>query len=332
MRAASWILVVIACVIASSLRSQSIYATHVISSDTQGGAGGGMFLPTNALGAPGGVLDVHSLGIGGSLTLGFAATIVDGPGADFLVAENPFHVTFQNTFAEVAFVEVSSNGTDFARFASAYYGPQVEPGSFGTVAVGSYENLTGQTPSAVSGNPVVDPQDVVEAGGDAFDLTDLQADPLVQQGLVDLQAITQVRLVDVQSGIDVDSRGVLIRDAGVGSADIDAVTVIHHNGNVHGNGPLVDLQVQPDGTFTLRIEDPDGWQDLDGSSLRMALFGQSLDPAQLLSGMLVIGADADGFTLLQPLPLPPELLVRLSVSVKDVAGQRSGVSRSRPLN
>ena len=322
----------VACVIASPLRSQSIYATHVISSDTQGGAGGGTFLPTNALGAPAGALDVHSLGIGGSLTLGFSATIVDGPGADFLVAENPFYVTFQSTFAEVAFVEVSSNGVDFARFASAYYGAQVEPGSFGTVAVGSYDNLTGQTPSALASNPLADPQDVVEGGGDAFDLATLQSHPLVVQGLVDLHAITQVRLVDARSGVDVDSRGVTIRDAGAGSADIDAVTVIHHNGNVTGSGPLVDLQVLPDGTFTLRIEDPDGWQDLDGSSLRMALFGQPLDPAQLLSGMLVIGADSDGFTLLQPLPLPPDLLVRLSVSVKDLAGQRSGVSRSRPLN
>jgi len=325
-------MVAVAFLVAGLVRGQSIFATHVVGANTQGGAGGGTFAPANSLGAPGGALDVHSLGLGGSLTLGFAVTIADGNGADLLVAENPFHVTFNRTFAEVAFVEVSSNGVDFARFPSAFFGPQVEPGAFGTVPVGSYENLTGQTPAALASNPTVDPQDLVEAGGDAFDLSDLQSHPLVLQGLVDLQAITQLRIVDARSGVDLDSRGVTIRDAGAGSADIDAVTVIHHTGNLVTDGPLVDLQVQPDGTFTLRIEDPDGWQDLDGGSLRMALFGQRIDPALLLSGMQVIAADPHGFTLLQPFGLPPGLLARLSVSVKDLGGHRSGASRSRPVN
>ena len=317
--------------LAAHAAAQNVFATRVVQSDTRGGAGGGIFAPTNALGAPAGSLSVHSLGIGGSLTLGFDVVIVDGPGADFLVSENPFHTTFSESFAEVAFVEVSSDGANFARMPSRYYGPQVDPGAFGTLTVGSYDNLTGQTPNLSAVDPAADPQDVVEAGGDAFDLADLRQHPQVLAGLVDLRNVSQVRLVDARSGIDTDSSGALVRDAGAGSADIDAVTVIQHQANQSATAPAVDLQMQIDGTFTLRIEDPDGWQDLDGASLRTAVFGRPLDPQAVLSGLVLVAADARGFTLRQPVPLPPGLLLRVSVSVKDLAGQRSGVSRSRPL-
>jgi hypothetical protein len=199
------------CLLAANAVAQSVHATRVEHVDTQGGAGGGTFLPANALGPPQGPLHVHSLGIGGSLTLGFDVVIVDGPGADFLVAENPFHVAFETSFAEVAFVEVSSNGIDFARFPSRYFGPQVDPGAFGTVTVGSYENLTGQSPAVGIGVAGADPQDVVEAGGDAFDLRDLQGHPLVQLGLVDLTNITRIRIVDARTGVDRDSTGVFVQ-------------------------------------------------------------------------------------------------------------------------
>lgn len=314
----------------ASAQAPSIFATQVIASDTRGGAGGGIFNPSLALGAPHGALDVHSLGIGGSLTLGFAVTIDDGPGADLIVSENCFHASFTDAFAEVAFVEVSSNGVDFARLPSAYYGAQAEPGPFGTMTVGSYDNLAGQTPCRAATDPAADPQDLVEAGGDAFDLADLASDPLVLQQRVDLHAITQVRLVDAVSGSALDSRSVLIRDAGAGSADIDAVTVIHHQGNASGNGPRVRLDLRADGSFTLRLEDPDGWQDLDPSSLRCALWGQRLDIGALFAVLQLQQWDQNGLTLVQPWPLPPSLRLRLSVSVKDRAGQRSGQSRSRP--
>lgn len=320
--------------LASSLalpaQAPSIFATQVIAADTRGGLGGGIFNPSLALGAPGGWLDVHSLGVGGSLTLGFAVTIADGPGADLIVSENCFHAALTSSFAEVAFVEVSSNGVDFARFPAAYYGPQQEPGPFGTMEVGSYDNLAGQTPCLAATDPLADPQDVVEAGGDAFDLADLAQHPLVLQQRVDLQAIAEVRIVDAQSGVDRDSRGVLVRDPGAGSADIDAVTVIHHQGNAVPNGPRVSLDVRADGTFTLRLEDPDGWQDLDPASLRWSLWGQRLPFPALLSIVQVQQWDANGLTLVQPFPLPPGFAARVSVSVKDRAGHRSGQSRSRP--
>ncbi len=317
--------------VSSSLAAQSFFAAQVLASNTNGNAGGGIFQPANALGAPQGVLHVHSLGIGGDLVLGFAVPIADGPGADLIVAENPFRTSPGgiDTFAETMFVEVSSDGVHFARMPARYFGPPVAPGPFGTVPVGTYSGLAGQTP-VLATLPGADARDVVEAGGDAFDLADLAGDPLVVLGVVDLQAIACVRLVDVPSGQALDSRGTPILDPGAGSADVDAVTAIHQRGLVDPSGPRVALTVAVDGTAVLRIEDPDGWQDLDPASLRAALFGIPVDAFGLLSAFALQQADALGFTLVQPAPLPPSLLFTVAFSVKDRAGHRSGQSRSRP--
>jgi hypothetical protein len=321
-----------ALALSPSLGAQAgVFATQVLGSNTNGNSGGGVFNPLNALGAPQGGMDVHSLGIGGDLTLGFALPIVDGPGADLIVGENPFRLAANGwtTFAEMMFVEVSSDGVHFARFPARYFGLPVQPGPFGTVQVGTYGNLAGQTP-VLATMPGADVQDVVEAGGDAFDLADLSGDPLVLLGLVDLQAIAAVRLVDVVSGQSVDSRGIPIFDPGSGSADVDAVTVIHQQGAVSANGPRVAISIQVDGTLTLRMEDPDGWQDLDVGSLRAALFGIPIDAGALLASLTLQQADPLGFTLVQPVPLPPSFLFAFSFSLKDLAGHRSGLSRSRP--
>ena len=52
------------------------------------------------------------LGDDGSLVLTFPAPIADGAGPDFAVFEN----AFSTEFLELAFVEVSSDGTNFTRF------------------------------------------------------------------------------------------------------------------------------------------------------------------------------------------------------------------------
>jgi len=317
-----------------SLPAQSVFATQVVSSNTNGGSGGGIFAPVNALGAPLGALDVHSLGIGGQLTLGFQVPIANGPGADFLVAENPFLVggTFFATFAELMFVEVSSDGVQFARFPSRWFGPASAPGAFGSLPVGSASNLAGQH---VAFGPIAgaDPQDVVAAGGDAFDLADLALHPLVTAGVVDLAAITQVRLVDVVAGQSTDSGGTTIFDPGTGSADVDAVTVIHQQGLVDAHGPNVAITIAVDGTIVVRLEDPDGWQDLDYTTLHSALFGVPIDPGAMISTFFQVQvADATGFTLVQPFALPADLLFTLSFSVKDLQGHRSGAQKTRPTN
>ncbi|MCK4822506.1 PEP-CTERM sorting domain-containing protein, partial [bacterium] len=71
--------------------------------------------PDKALGkAVGTSYDIVSLGRGGEITLTFANPMDDGAGSDFAVFEN----SLNDTFLELGYVEVSSNGTDFFRFAN----------------------------------------------------------------------------------------------------------------------------------------------------------------------------------------------------------------------
>ncbi len=322
---------------ASSLSAQSpsIHATEVIDFDSNNMAGGGIFDPAKSLGPPTGAglfagsVDVHSLGAGGFLTLGFELQLIDGPGADFIVSENPFLTGPFESFAETFFVEVSSDGVNFARIPADYYGPSTSPGGFGVSGIGVFGNLGGSIPVR-AGNPGVDLQDPVDAGGDAFDLADLAADPLVIAGLLDLQAVSQVRLVDVLGAVDQDSKGRIIQDPSSGSADIDAVTLIHHEGNDSDNAPLVELRIPSDGAFEVFFEDPDGLLDLDLASLKAALFGQRIDPLALLRATYIseISPTRVGFKFL--FGLPPGLHYQLAFSIRDKQGQRSGASRVRP--
>jgi hypothetical protein len=275
-----------------------------------------------------GSLHVHSLGIQGWLALGFDGAIADGPGADFIVSENAFYVVLPAAFAEVAFVEVSSNGADYARFPAFYWGPQSSGGT-SIALVGSYSGLAGQTPVYAGSGALVDPQDVCEAGGDAFDLADLRDHPLVRAGRLDLQAISSVRLVDVRDG-DLDARGVAIRDPQLGSADVDAVTVIHQAGSLTPHHPEVRVDIPPDGNFSVSVRDPDGLADLDLGSLRLALWGLPVSPIDVLS-VMQLAVDANGFTARLGAPLPPGFVLQLAASVRDRAGHRSGAVRQRPL-
>ena len=154
----------------------------------------------------------------------------------------------------------------------------------------------------------------------------------VLSGAVDLQDIRQVRLVDVRDGIDRDSRGVLIYDPGSGSADIDAVTAIHDTASVSASGPSVDVTVPSDGAFEISIHDPDGWQDLDPASLRVALWGVEVRFVDLMALMYPTQITATGFTLKLRGTLPTGFAIRVSASVRDLSGHRSGDARSRPLN
>jgi hypothetical protein len=109
-------------------------------------------------------LDVASLGNGGAITLGFAPSmIVDGPGPDFIVFENPFYAGGEknSVFAELATVSVSADGQDFQAFPCTATAPP-------------YGSCAGWHP--VYANPDkndIDPTDPTRAGGDAFDLADL---------------------------------------------------------------------------------------------------------------------------------------------------------------
>ncbi|MEM6292685.1 MAG: cell surface protein [Myxococcota bacterium] len=138
-------------------------------------------LPDIVLGPPvpdpggGGSLDVASLGCGGVITLFFDPPgIVDGPGDDFVVFENPF-ATGDETFAEPARVLVSDDGRVWFAFDCQLDGQGTWP------------------PAGCAGvNPVIPidadalAADPTQAGGDGFDLAD-----------VGLSEARYVRLVDV---------------------------------------------------------------------------------------------------------------------------------------
>jgi len=85
--------------------------------------------PAKALGkALGTAMDIVCLGRGGQITMTFSDPILDGDGYDFAVFENGV----DDTFLELAWVEVSSDGTHFVRF--PHYSDTANPvAGFGSV-------------------------------------------------------------------------------------------------------------------------------------------------------------------------------------------------------
>jgi hypothetical protein len=141
------------------------FADAVVSFEPGPDAGfGSESYPDIVLGSPegrgpgAGSLHVLSLGEGGSIVLEFMDLgIVDGPGADVLVFENPF-----SGWIETAFVEASVDG-------ETWYAWPCEP-----------ENTEEDFPGCAGVNSVyatsellIDPTDPVQAGGDAFDLAEI---------------------------------------------------------------------------------------------------------------------------------------------------------------
>lgn len=157
---------------------------------------------------------VVSLGDGGTATLTFSSGIANGPGADFVVFENGLN----DTFLELAFVEVSSDGAHFVRFPAVSEIPSdVQVGSFGSVDCRYIHNFAGKYRVGY---------------GTPFDLEDL-----IDSTGIDLDAITHVRLVDIIGTIDpayatYDSQGNITNDPyptpfESGGFDLDGVGVIN---------------------------------------------------------------------------------------------------------
>lgn len=169
--------------------------------------------PTHALGpATGNPFDITSLGDldeqelaagvwPGSITLTFGDPkqpediryIRNGRGYDFAVFENGILSQFNTgggsvagkMMAELAFVEVSTDGFVFARFPSVSL-TAGRVGPYGTIDVTDVYNLAGKHPNADS-----------VCVGTPFDLDDLRDHPLVREGRVDLERICFVRIVDI---------------------------------------------------------------------------------------------------------------------------------------
>ena len=158
---------------------------------------------------------VVSLGDFGSITLTFEYPIKNGPGYDFAVFEN----SFSNTFLELAFVEVSTDGVTFVRFPAVSLTPETEIGGFGSVDATKIYNLAGK----------------YKAGyGTPFNLDDI-ADSVG----IDINNINYVKLIDVVGTTNAnfatyDSQGHIVIDPyatpfASGGFDLDAVGVINED-------------------------------------------------------------------------------------------------------
>ena len=158
--------------------------------------------PAMALGpAEGTSVDIVSLGRGGEITLTFDTPIVDAAGSDFAIFEN----SFNDTFLELAWVEVSSNGIDFVRFDNDSLTPEAT-GPFGAVDPTNLLGLAGK---------------YRQGFGTPFDLAE-----------VGLGFATHVRLLDIiGDGSALDSSGDPIFDpfpsTGAAGFDLDGIGVIH---------------------------------------------------------------------------------------------------------
>lgn len=150
------------------------YAVELLDFSPGPGAGYGQErLPDIVLGPPQGhgalqgSLDVLSLGAGGSITLGFGGCeVVDGPGPDLLVFENPFWAAGdpQRVFAELGEVSVSQDGESWHSFACD---PSPE---------GSWGGCAGWTPTQDFATDSLQTLDPEICGGDSFDLAQLGLD------------------------------------------------------------------------------------------------------------------------------------------------------------
>ncbi|MGX7666817.1 T9SS type A sorting domain-containing protein [Flavobacterium pedocola] len=170
---------------------------------------------SEALGSPNGsTMTVVSLGDGGSAVVTFNQPITNGTGYDFAVFEN----SFSDTFLELAFVEVSSDGTNFFRFpAHSETQTSTQIGGFGAVDCRYLNNLAGKYKLGY---------------GTPFDLSDL-----ADNALLNKSAITHVKIIDVVGSINAsyatyDSYGNKVNDPfttpfASGGFDLDAVGVIN---------------------------------------------------------------------------------------------------------
>lgn len=183
------------------------WATGVFSYQPSPGVGPDWTDPDKALGpATGENFDIVSLGDldqdqidqgvpPGQLTLFFSEPnqIRDVNGYDFVVFENGF-VSNYNTgggsiagemFSELGYVEVSSDGVNFARFPAISLTPGLV-GPYGAIEISNILNLVGKHPN-----------DYGICVGTPFDLSEIANDQMVKDGIVDINNISYVRIVDV---------------------------------------------------------------------------------------------------------------------------------------
>lgn len=206
---------------------------------------------------------IVSLGDGGTATLTFESPVTNGPGWDFAVFEN----SFLDTFLELAFVEVSSDGKKFVRFpAISLTDTTRQTDAFGYTFTEKINNLAGKYRVGF---------------GTPFDLEELK-DSLG----IDVSSITHVRIKDVTGSMQPtfasrDSKGNKINDPwptpfSSGGFDLDAIGVIHANASIKKNstGPILSIKIGPNPLY--------------GNFLNVYTVGQALATLYDISGSKIV--------------------------------------------
>lgn len=236
--------------------------------------------PENAIGKASN--SIVSLGDGGSAIATFGTPIANGDGYDFAVFEN----SFSDTFLELAFVEVSSDGVNYFRFPShSETQTDTQVGGFGNLNPTYLHNLAGKY-RALYGTP--------------FDLSDLD-----DNALLDKNSITHVKIIDVVGSIDpnfasYDSHGNAINDPfstpfASSGFDLDGVGVINQQllgikdpeilkVSIYPNPAVNELYINSATPVQVSIYDVLGKLVISKTTNN----GKALDISMLNSGMYVI--------------------------------------------
>jgi len=203
---------------------------------------GAAYFPANVLGPPQGTSnpqvpnanqqDLLSLGTGGSITLEFSThRVINGPGADFTIFENPVQpINFpEQSFVDSAIVSVSEDGDTWIAF-------PVDLVSTSTSQLrykNNYVGFAGIMPTYSNPANGISPFDPGVSGGDQFDLED-----------IGLAAVRFIRITDTGDAAykpTYDKDGDLVNDYGnfldpdptqnglgiSAGFDLDAVAAIH---------------------------------------------------------------------------------------------------------
>jgi hypothetical protein len=155
--------------------------------------------PPKGKGQSAGSLDVASLGADGEIVLGFGEqVIVDGPGPDLIVFENPFWPNGDATqaFVELGEVSVSEDGETWAAFPCDTAGD----------GDGHFTGCAGVTPTLEYDPATLLPLDPAQTGGDAFDLAELN---VASARFVKIRDLHTLEPAGISGGFDLDAVGIV---------------------------------------------------------------------------------------------------------------------------
>jgi len=189
--------------------------------------------PGNALGFPmgGGLFagSVHivslgfdDIGEGGYIVLEFDRKIINGPGVDFKIFENPFKVGENDYFIEAATIELSLDGSTWYAFPTQFNGDLLDAND--TKNPANYlQGYAGVNPVLSNWDDAGSPKpEESDSGGDFFDLENMIS-PIKENGFYYIK-ITDAGKTINDPGNYFDSGYVF----GKGGFDLDAVVGINY--------------------------------------------------------------------------------------------------------